>query len=59
MLVASLILLLHFQLFASFMAIRLQSYDSISIHSEMLKDKRIYICGAIDVNTRRVTKDDV
>lgn len=34
MLVASLILLLHFQLFASFMAIRLRSYDSISIHSD-------------------------
>lgn len=39
MLVASLILLLHFQLFASFMAIRLHSYDSISIHSDA-KDER-------------------
>lgn len=39
MLVATLILLLHFQLFASFMAIRLHSYDSISIHSDA-KDER-------------------
>lgn len=39
MLVAGLILLLHFQLFTSFMAIRLHSYDSISIHSDA-KDER-------------------